>query len=229
MKKIACVSTDDAKLDALLAPYAAQYVIDDKNPEYVIAFGGDGTLMRAEHRYPGVPKLLLRNSRIAKLAHAHNNEAVLEAFFNDQHTIEEHSKLRISTPHGSLEALNDVIVHNADPRYAIRYHIALNDEPIHHEIIGDGVVCATPLGSTGYYRSITDNTFTTGIGLAFNNSVERVDHIVAHEDTVLAITIARGPAVCYADNQDDFFQLVDGDIVHIQKSENIAKIVRVHA
>jgi NAD kinase len=136
-------------------------------------------------------------------------------------------KLLITTSHATAEALNDVVIHNADPRHAIRYSVTIDNRRIHNEVIGDGIVCATPLGSTGYYRSITDGIFESGIGLAFNNSTEQTDHIVVSEKSILSFVITRGPAFCYADNQENFFELNDGDTAIIQKSKNIAKIISV--
>ncbi len=227
MKKISLVSTDNEKLEKLLAPFAEEFSVVTEHPECVIAFGGDGTLMRAEHQRPGVPKLFLRNSKVAKLAHEHSNEYVLKSFFGGAYDIKELLKLRIETPSGTAEALNDAIIHNADPRHAIRYSVSIDGRKIHEEVIGDGVVCATSLGATGYYRSVTDSIFESGIGLAFNNSTEQTDHIVVSEHATLSFIITRGPAFCYADNQEAFFTLSEGDAVTIQKSKNTAKILRV--
>jgi NAD kinase len=225
--KLVFVSTDDTKLEELLKPFEKHFSRATDAPDYVIALGGDGTLMRAEFQFPGVPKLLLRNSKKANLAHPHENERVLKEFFAENFTVREETKLLVHTGSRSAEALNDIVVHNADPRFAIRYSIVLDGKHIHDEVIGDGIVCATPLGSTGYYRSITDSTFGTGIGVAFNNSTEQTDHMVIPESSVITTVITRGPAVCYADNQETFFELKDGDVITVQKSKNTAKIVSV--
>ena len=94
-------------------------------------------------------------------------------------------------------------------------------------MIGDGVVVATPFGSTGYYRSITDSYFETGIGLAFNNSTEQADHVVLSEQRNIEITITRGPAQVYSDNQDEVVTIIEGEKVSIQKSKSLARIVCV--
>jgi NAD kinase len=136
-------------------------------------------------------------------------------------------KLRATVGGKTLEALNDIVVHNADPRHAIRYGVIADGRNIHDEVIGDGIVCATPLGSTGYYRSITDSVFEAGIGLAFNNSTEQTDHMVLADTSTITIAITRGPALCYADNQEESLPLAAGDCVTIQKSDTTATMVVV--
>ena len=210
----------------------AGFKIVVKDPDFVISYGGDGTLMRAEHAIPGAPKIVLKGSAICKKCAPIPNEDILRRVAKNEYDIEEMPKLEAMPIMGKRQgkpflALNDVIAHNADPRHAIRYHLWIDKQKIGGEIIGDGVVVATSFGSTAYYRSITDSFFEVGIGLAFNNSTEQSDHIVLREDRVIKIEIARGPAVVYADNQEGVAALKDGDSVIVQKSKKTAKIVQV--
>lgn len=203
-----------------------------EHPDFVISYGGDGTLMRAEHAFPGVPKIVLKGSAICKKCASLPNEEILRRVAAGEYAIEEMLKLEAACAVGGrqaapLRALNDVIVHNGNPRHAIRYRLWIDERRIGGEVIGDGVVIATPFGSTAYYRSITDSFFETGIGLAFNNSTEQSDHIVFREDRAVTVEIARGPAVVYADNQDEAVELGEGDRVIVQKSKETAKIVKV--
>ena len=227
MKKIALVTTDPTSLTKLLSAYTDTYEIVTVNPEFVISFGGDGTLMGAEYQYPTIPKLFLKNSKIAKLAPKIPNEEILKKFFADEYTLSEQMKLSFSVGNRHAEALNDVVIHNENPRHAIRYIPHVNGNAMYTEVIGDGIVCATPLGSSGYYRSITDSVFEVGVGLAFNNSTEQTDHIILKENSVLTIEITRGPAFCYADNQEESYTLKTGDVVTIQKSPQSTYIVSV--
>ncbi|MEK9183956.1 MAG: hypothetical protein AAB890_02695, partial [Patescibacteria group bacterium] len=88
-----------------------------------------------------------------------------------------------------------------------------------------GNIAATPFGYTGYYRSITDSYFEIGIGLAFNNSTEQSDHVILKDSSIIKMSIVRGPALVYADNQEDFIELNDGDNVLVKKSEEYAQII----
>ncbi|MGC9610857.1 MAG: hypothetical protein ABSE68_01400 [Minisyncoccia bacterium] len=203
------------------------FEVVDKNPDIIASYGGDGTLMRSEFEFPGIPKLVLKNSQVCKLCVDLPNEEILRRVKNGQYKIEELDKLEAETKGRKVTGLNDIVVHNTNPRHAVRYTIFVNGREIGGEIIGDGVVIATPLGSTGYYRSITDSFFEIGIGLAFNNSTEQSDHMVLSDNSEIKIKIARGPAIVYADNQSEAIELKEGDEVVVKKSKETAKIIRV--
>jgi len=197
------------------------------DPEFVVSCGGDGTLMKSEHDFPGLPKIILRSSRICKKCHQLTNSEVLQKVKSGEYKIEEYFKVIARVGNKEVIGLNEIIVHNKDPRQAIRYEIFINNVRVGGEIIGDGVVVSTPFGSTGYYRSITDSFFEVGIGVAFNNSTEQSDHMVLREDTEIKIKIMRGPAFVYADNQDESIEVKTGEEIIVKKSRHSAKIIKV--
>jgi NAD+ kinase len=226
LKKILIFGKIDAR--ALEIFKNRNFKLVKKKPDLIASFGGDGTLMRAEYAYPGVPKIILRNSSVCKLCSGLDNNYILEEIEKGHYSIEEFWKIQISARGKRLFALNDAIIHNADPRHAIRYRLFVDGREIGKQIIGDGIVVATPLGSTGYYRSITDSYFEVGLGLAFNNSTEQSDHIVLREDRRIEVVIIRGPALVYADNQKEKIRLGIGDKVTLQKSFKTARIVKIN-
>jgi NAD+ kinase len=175
--------------------------------------------------YPSIPKILLRNSVICKKCSDFPNEEVLRRIKTDSYKLEKLIKLEVFSKDKKLIATNDITVHNQNPRHGIRYALTINDKPYTREVIGDGIVVATPFGSTGYYRSITDSFFEIGMGLAFNNSTEQADHMVLKDDSVIELTITRGPAEVFADNSLESIVLGEGDKIVIRKSSEFAQIV----
>lgn len=216
----------DSVNDIIPAIKKVGFTIVEKKPDFVISYGGDGTLMIAEHLYPGIPKIILKHSLVCKLCSPFTNSEILKRVRAGKYAIESFWKLEARANGKTLIGLNDIVVHNTDMRHALRYAVFIDGVQSTHSIIGDGVVFATPLGSSGYYRSITDSVFEAGIGLAFNNSTEQSDHIVLRENRIVEIEITRGPAVVYADNQKDSILLSVGERVNIRKSKKVAKIVR---
>lgn len=197
------------------------------NPDIIASFGGDGTFMLAEKLYPSIPKFCLRKSRVCKKCSEFSNEEVLQKVFDKKYEVNEEIKVEATSKGSSVVGLNEIIVHNKDPRRAIRYEIFINGKKYGDEIIGDGVAISTPYGSTGYYRSITDSFFEVGLGIAFNNSTEQSDHMVIKEDSEIKIKILRGPAMVYADNNEEEIELDAGDEILIRKSKERARIIRV--
>jgi NAD+ kinase len=201
--------------------------IVDESPDLVVTYGGDGLLLGSERTWPGVPKLPLRNSRHGKKCEPRQVEDALERLLSGTLHLTRFLKLQAEAQGAQQVGLNDVMVHNSAPTSSVRYDVWIDDVEYGREIVGDGVVVATPFGSTAYYRSITRGIFRLGIGLAFNNSTEQVDHMVLPEESVIRIRITRGPAVVVADNNPESIALDEGDEVTIRRHAGAATILRL--
>lgn len=199
----------------------------NNNPDLVISHGGDGTLLGAEREWPGVPKLALRRSAMCKKCDRHRDERVFAALAEGRLTRTEFMKVEAETRGERLVGINDVIVHNAHVTSAVRSLLWVDGERLTHEIVGDGLVVATPFGSTAYYRSITHSTFQVGLGLAFNNSTEPIDHLVLRPEAEIRVRITRGPALLASDNNPHVIQLDRGDEIHIRRHPDPAVILMV--
>ena len=221
--RVAVYGKNSEELDGLMAEHG--FVRDDENPEIVISHGGDGTYMKAEYEFPGVPKVPIRSSRICNLCVNIPAAEVFKKLKSGEYRIREMLALEFEAGGKKRRGVNDIVLHNANPRHGIRYALWVDGEHIGAEIIGDGIVAATPLGSSGYYRSITDSIFRVGIGLAFNNSTEAFDHMVVGEGSVIRAQVVRGPAMVYADNQEGHIDLEEGDEVFIRRAGLPARIV----
>ena len=206
----------------------AGFEIVKKNPEIVASYGGDGTFMKAEKDFPGIPKFAIKRSKICKKCYNLPTEEIFRRIASNEYKVVDEIKLEVYTKKGTkIVGLNEIVIHNNEPRRAIRYEIYINGKKGGDEIIGDGVVISTPYGSTGYYRAITDSFFEVGIGVAFNNSTEQSDHMVIKEDSEIRVKIIRGQAIAYADNNPEEIMLDDGDEILIKKYKNSAKIIRL--
>lgn len=192
--------------------------------ELVVAHGGDGTLLRAEREYPGVPKLPLRDARTAPLCRDHGHDRQLDDFLAGRLRIKRLPKLEGLASGGRRIALNDIFVHNRDRSSALRYQVRIDGELYAHEIVGDSVGVATVHGSTAYYRSITHSIFRVGIGLAFSNSTEEVNHLVLPDTAEIAVKIVRGPALLAADNDPALIEIPEGGEAVIRKNPGEALI-----
>ena len=196
-----------------------------ESPEVVITYGGDGILLHSEREWPGVPKLPLRNSQRGRKCDPREVREAIAKLARGELVRREVMKLRLHAKGRTQVGLNDVIVHNARPTSSLRCRVFVDDHEFGHEIVGDGVVMATPFGSTAYYRSITRGIFHLGIGLAFNNSIEQVDHLVLGEEAHIRVRITRGPAVVVADNHPEMIALEEEDEVTVRKDAHAAVIL----
>ena len=207
----------------LLTQYGMEEV--DSGFELVVAHGGDGTLFIAEHDYPGIPKFPLRDSGTAPVCRRHSQAEQIADFAAGKLHITRLPKLAAEAGNGArIMGINDIFVHNLERVSALRYNVFIDGGLYAREIVGDGVGMATVHGSTAYYKSITHSIFRVGIGLAFSNSTEEVNHLVLDEKSVVEIEIVRGPAMVVADNSAERLYLSAGDRVKIALSDEYATV-----
>lgn len=196
--------------------------------ELIVVYGGDGSLLGAERMYPGIPKYPIRDSETAPLCPLHSLEDQFPLFLQGKLEKTRLPKLQAVVDGGApVYAINDIFVHNQIRTSALRYKVWINGILYAREIVGDGLGVATVHGATAYYRSITRSVFRVGIGLAFSNSTELVNHLVLPEDSVITIRIIRGPGELTADNSPDMPIVRDGMECEIRMSDKFAEMYGV--
>jgi hypothetical protein len=113
------------------------------------------------------------------------------------------------------------------PTRAIRFDVSVDGRPVATDVIGDGVIVATPYGSTGYFRVITGRRFSKGLGIALNNSDKEVKYHFADENAEVQVRIDRGPALMCADNNTTMVPLQERDVVIVRKASGVARLIEL--
>ena len=215
--KILLFGKNSKNIEELVKKLGFEIVTSD--PDVVISYGGDGTLLSSEREYPGIPKLPIRNSEFCNKCAEHEDEQILKKLLQGKLKLKEHRKLETEILYKPFLALNDFVVRNQDPTHTIRFKVT-NDKLL----IGDGVVIATPFGSSGYFKSITGQTFSSGFGLAFNNITEKLAPIFFKNNDQVNFKLIRGKATLSMDNNPDIFIIDEGSELIFKLSDQIAKI-----
>ena len=199
----------------------------EEAPDVIVTHGGDGTLIGAERAFPRIPKLGLRREDTCIKCPEHQDDVVLRQL--KARALEEHRLMLLEGSLGpvKLSAMNDIIVRNADARTAVRFTVSLNRQRVTEEMIGDGLVACTPFGSSAYFRSITRTVIRTGIGLAFNNCSDLLNHLVIREDEAITIDVTRGPATLAADNDYQTHAVRTGDRIEIRLANETARVLAI--
>ena len=135
-------------------------------PDLLLSLGGDGTLLRGARivAAAGVPVLGINLGRLGFLTSASEDrlEWALDRVIAGECAFDERATLEASVRRadGSLEApefaLNDFVVHSGGLARTIHLDVSILREGIEEEIgsfSGDGVILATPTGSTAYSLS----------------------------------------------------------------------------
>lgn len=227
--KVTIVGLQYTELEKYLQKEFSDIEIVEKEPDFVLCYGGDGTLLYGEHHYPGVPKVMIRNSRVCHLCSDAARETILRAVLSGEYTMREFAKLKATAEGEEYIALNDIVLGHKAVNGTLRAKVYINGQQYGDEIFGDGVIASTPLGSTGYYQSVTSSNFQAGIGIAFNNTINTVSHLVVNDDHVLEVEVTRGPGLVAADNQEKYTELSTGQRVRIELADEVAHIIELPA
>ncbi len=214
------------KTDLVKAVREAGIKIDIHRPDFVITYGGDGTILKAEHNYPGVPKIPIRKSRVCSMCISYGSDSIgdiLKRIKNGKYELKKINKVEAVFKSKKIVGLNEVQIHNKDPRKAVRFDLEIGGKRF-PEIVGDGIVFATSYGSTAYYRSLGLKQFNTGIKIGFNN-VYPPKKPLRLEGTAI-IKIVREKALLISDN-DSVLELKSGDSVRIKQSKKQAAFVKL--
>jgi NAD+ kinase len=205
------------------------FEVVDVDPDFVICFGGDGTVLFGERSFPGVPKLVVKTSRVCRRYGYVPDEldGVLGRIRMGDFELVEEIKLVGEAGGVRLVGLNEVQVHLKLPFSAVRFSVSVGGKEF-RDLIGDGFVVATPFGSSGYYSATGGERFELGIGVSFNNLHRRkVESFVVSEDSVVELSISRGPAWFLADNNECFVELNAGDRATVRKADDMARFICV--
>jgi len=117
--------------------------------------------------------------------------------------------------------VNEIQIHNKDPRKAIRFSVEVNGGKIEN-VIGDGLVVSTAFGSTAYYRALGLEPFKKGVMIGFNNVYPHRKPIVLKGSVF--VEIVRENALLICDN-NGIISLKPGDRVEIKESKEKAVFV----
>lgn len=202
--------------------------INKRDPEFVLVYGGDGTILRSEWDYPGVPKIVFRKHKMSSRSPSYTLEElekVLESIERNEFTVVESEKVEAFVKGKTFFGLNEVQVRTKIPWKALRFSIALGNKDL-GKIIGDGLIVATSHGSTGYYRAMGHKPFTKGVKLGLNNALPRIKPISLGIEKA-RVMIIRERAMVVADNNEDFLELGPGDMVEIKQSHEKARFVKL--
>jgi NAD+ kinase len=124
--------------------------------DIAVVLGGDGTMLRALARFlgTGVPVVGVNFGRVGFLSSMGRREleAGLARVFAGEYEVVELPTLELEHPDGREVAVNDVVVASGSLGRMIELDLAVGGEELGRQPC-DGIICATPSGSTAYNLS----------------------------------------------------------------------------
>lgn len=203
---------------ALHASLPGTEPLADGSPlDAVLSLGGDGTLLRAARFLAGrpVPILGINLGRLGFLTAlaAHEVEVGLRRLAVGDYTAEARLALAAQvlgadhTVRHEWRSLNDVVLNKGGFARVVRFSVAVDGEPL-GAFAADGVVVATPTGSTAYSLSAGGPIVVPTVDSLVLTAVS--PHTLAIRPVVLPATAT--VEICGDCEQDTLLATVDGQV-----------------
>ena len=129
--------------------------------EGILVIGGDGTLIRAARDTvsAGIPLIGINLGKLGYLCELEEStlESAIDELFENHYVIEERMMIGGYAVQGEkwtreVFALNDIVIHRSGAMQLIHLKVSVNGEYL-CSFRADGIILATPTGSTGYSMS----------------------------------------------------------------------------
>ncbi len=157
-KKIAIVASSAPEAQAALRALKRRYKpVAVEKADVIVAVGGDGFMLETQHRYMdlGTPIYGLNRGSVGFLMNEYHASGLLERVAKARLTPLRPLRMIATTAHGeehSAIAINEVSLLR-ETRQAAKIEISVDDVVRLRELICDGVLVATPAGSSAYNLS----------------------------------------------------------------------------
>lgn len=223
--------------------YTDQSRVDAKT-ECILVLGGDGTLLQAAADLADmdIPFLGINLGTLGFLAEVNVSEAetALDRLIQDQYEIEKRMMLCGTGPINTsrqeeVRALNDIVITRRGSLQIIKFNIYVNGQLL-HRYHADGVIVATPTGSTGYSLSAGGPVVEPRANLILispicPHSMQSRSIVLSPEDTVM-IEIETGREESCREVEAIFdgshkIPLRAGDRIEIRKSRKTTGIIKL--
>jgi NAD+ kinase len=210
--------------------------------ELAVVIGGDGTILRAAEltRESGTPLLGVNLGHVGFLAEAESDdvEITLDAIVNRRYTSEERLTLDVSVHRdreliASTWALNEASVEKAARERMLEVVVEVDGRPLSRWGC-DGVVCATPTGSTAYNFSAGGPIVWPGVEALLMVPISAhalfARPMVVAPSSVLAVEVlarTEGSGVLWCDGRRTV-DLPPGARIEVRRGRRPVRLVRLH-
>ena len=212
--------------------------------DFALVLGGDGTLLRAckkLYKYD-IPMLGINYGHLGYLTECNPDMAIssIDKIVNGEYTLENRMMLcgeveRNGESVCSFVALNEASFYRSTLLKAFTAELYINDM-LTQTVVGDGLIVATPTGSTSYNLSAGGPVLTPSANNIVLTPISPKyfprSSIVANGEDEIEVKIIIDSVVKTGNpalqiDGDNAFELIDGDIVKIRRNDGYAKIIKL--
>lgn len=207
--------------------------------DLVVAFGGDGTLIRAAHLCSerGTPILGVDFGRFGFVTQCPPNElpACLSAFLDGELAIEARMMMEATLRRGDatlarLHVLNEAVVQRSATDRMLTFEVEV-DGRLLTRYPADGVMVSTPTGATGYALSaggpVLDPTLEAMVLTAIAPHTLSARPLVLSPNATVTIRLDRGGDSILSGDGQTRLHLLGGEEVVVRRSDRRTNLVAV--
>ncbi len=203
--------------------------VDDGSEEAIVSLGGDGTILRAVHQFPGIPILGFNLGGLGYLASVETRDFTMafERLATGRFQI---SERRLVEAEGRFAALNDVVVIRDGSGHSVHLDLEADGKRV-TRYMADGLIFATPTGSTAYSLAAGGPVLmpdsSSFVVTPINPHALGVRPLVIRDGAAFTVVVhdrVEGGVGVYADGEK-VMSLGAGDRVRIAKSSKSAKLI----
>ena len=199
----------------------------------IVVLGGDGLMMRAANAYPDVPLLGINFGKVGFLALVERSDwqAALSSLTEGRYAIQEGSTLAATVVRGSREldqgwSINDVVVRGWLRMVDVEVYV---DNQYVNTYPGDGMIVATPHGSTAYCMAAGGPVLTAGVrGFAITpiscHSPIRTPFVVS-EDALIELLLSNDREASLILDGRQGLELIENDVIRVRRGDHVFRLV----
>jgi len=232
---VACADADSGQLEIPEVTSAS----DASGCELVVVFGGDGTILRGIEiaREHDIPVLGVNLGHVGFLAEAEPEdiERVISVVVNNKWSVEERLALSITATDADGRkweswALNEIAIEKFNREHMANLLVSIDERPV-SQWACDGVLVATPTGSTAYAFSAGGPVVWPEVEAMLVVPVSAhalfSKPLVVSPASVVDVEITSGPVVVSADSHRNT-DLATGGKLRVVRNTKPVKLARIH-
>lgn len=202
----------------------------DHSCEVLIAVGGDGTVLKLARRYVDhdLPMVAVKGGRLGFLTEG-TPEAVAEMLLSGRYEVQDRMRIVGATKGKSFSALNDIVIHSTGYSRMVTLRVEVGGKLL-RELSADGVIVATPTGSTAYSLSaggpVLEPTLDAIMLTPLNPHTMSIRPMVLDATEVVQIQVIAAPSglMITVDGQQGI-DMNPSDHVEIRRDTRVTRLV----
>lgn len=207
--------------------------IENMDVTAIVTIGGDGTVLYTLQKSPEIPILGINMGERGFLADVNPSEALeaVDKMRKNELELIEHEKLVVDISGRSIaEALNEGVVRSKEPSRVLNFRVLVNGEEA-EKASGDGLIVATPTGSTAYSMAaggpIIDPRVKAFTVVPLSTHRPKAMPLIYPMNSQLEVELLESEKKAYVTVDGQVTEEANpGDIIRFTKSKNGAKFFK---